>query len=86
MARLIETLSQELDWDVEADVVIAGASVAGYSPVAGSYGVGNCIASPSGQAYLAGGATFGPIITFACFAARSVVAQPVKEIGMAAVA
>ncbi len=55
-------------------------------PVPGLYGVGNCVASPSGQAYLAGGSTFGPIITFAYLAAQSIVAEPVKEIGAAAVA
>jgi hypothetical protein len=55
-------------------------------PVPGLYGVGNCVASPSGQAYLAGGATFGPIVTFAYLAAESLVAEPVKELAAAAMA
>jgi succinate dehydrogenase/fumarate reductase flavoprotein subunit len=55
-------------------------------PVPGLYGVGNCVASPSGQAYLAGGATFGPYITFGYLAAGSVVAEPVKRIGARALA
>jgi succinate dehydrogenase/fumarate reductase flavoprotein subunit len=54
-------------------------------PVPGLYGVGNCVASPSGQAYLAGGSTFGMIITSGWLAAKSVVVQPVNEIGAAAV-
>jgi succinate dehydrogenase/fumarate reductase flavoprotein subunit len=33
--------------------------------IAGLYGVGNCVASASGRAYWAGGATLGPIIAFA---------------------
>ncbi|MEJ8852315.1 FAD-dependent oxidoreductase [Variovorax rhizosphaerae] len=33
-------------------------------PIAGLYGVGNCVASASGRAYWAGGATLGPIIAF----------------------
>ena len=55
-------------------------------PLPGLYGVGNCVASPSGQAYLAGGATFGPIVTFAYLAAQSLAAEPVREITEAAVA
>jgi succinate dehydrogenase/fumarate reductase flavoprotein subunit len=39
--------------------------------IGGLYGVGNCVASPSGQAYLAGGSTFGPFLTWGWVAARS---------------
>lgn len=34
-------------------------------PIPGLFGVGNCVASASAQAYWAGGATLGPIIAFA---------------------
>ncbi len=39
------------------------------TPIPGLYGVGNCVASPSAQAYWAGGATLGPIIAMAYRAA-----------------
>ena len=38
------------------------------------------IASPSGQAYWSGGSTFGPYIAFAYAAARSIVAEPAREL------
>ena len=41
----------------------------------GSYGVGNCVASASAQAYWAGGATLGPIIAFAYRAAAADAAE-----------
>ncbi len=41
-------------------------------PIAGLYGVGNCVASASGGAYWAGGATLGPILTFAYRAAQAI--------------
>ncbi|WP_028937459.1 FAD-dependent oxidoreductase [Pseudonocardia spinosispora] len=41
------------------------------APVPGLYGVGNCVASASAQAYWAGGATLGPIIAFAHRAANA---------------
>ena len=47
-------------------------------PIPGLYGVGNCVASASGRAYWAGGATLGPIIAFAYRAARAANAEPPK--------
>jgi 3-oxosteroid 1-dehydrogenase len=41
-------------------------------PVPGLYGVGNCVASASGQAYWSGGATWGPYIAFGRLAAMSI--------------
>ncbi|WP_239153999.1 FAD-binding protein [Amycolatopsis sp. FDAARGOS 1241] len=41
-------------------------------PIPGRYGVGNCVASASGRAYWAGGATLGPIIAFAYRTANAV--------------
>lgn len=39
--------------------------------IPGLYGVGNCVASASGRAYWAGGATLGPILAFAYLAANA---------------
>jgi 3-oxosteroid 1-dehydrogenase len=47
-------------------------------PVPGLYGVGNCVASASGQAYWSGGSTWRPCVTLGYLAARSVVAEPVR--------
>jgi succinate dehydrogenase/fumarate reductase flavoprotein subunit len=44
-------------------------------PIPGLYGVGNCVASASAQAYWAGGATLGPIIAFAHRAASAAHAE-----------
>jgi hypothetical protein len=41
-------------------------------PIRGLYGVGNCVASPSGRAYWAGGGTLGPIFAFAYLTAQAV--------------
>jgi succinate dehydrogenase/fumarate reductase flavoprotein subunit len=41
-------------------------------PIPGLFGVGNCVASASAQAYWAGGATIGPIIAFAYRAAQAI--------------
>jgi len=40
-------------------------------PIPGLYGAGNCVASASGRAYWAGGATLGPFIAFAYLAANA---------------
>jgi succinate dehydrogenase/fumarate reductase flavoprotein subunit len=47
-------------------------------PIPGLYGVGNCVASASGRAYWAGGATLGPILAFAYRAARAADKEPVR--------
>jgi 3-oxosteroid 1-dehydrogenase len=44
-------------------------------PIPGLFGVGNCVASASAQAYWAGGATLGPIIAFAHRAATAAHAE-----------
>jgi 3-oxosteroid 1-dehydrogenase len=53
------------------------------TPVPGLYGVGNCVASASGQAYWSGGSTWGPYVTFGHVAARSIVAEPVRDLARA---
>jgi hypothetical protein len=55
-------------------------------PIPGLFGVGNCVASASGQAYLAGGATLGPIIAFAYLAAKQADKEPVRAAASAATA
>ena len=47
-------------------------------PIAGLYGVGNCVASVSRRAYWAGGATIGPMLAFAYRAAQAADTEPVK--------
>jgi len=42
-------------------------------PVPGLYAVGNASAAPTGQGYISGGMTFGPIITFGYLAAHAAV-------------
>jgi 3-oxosteroid 1-dehydrogenase len=48
-------------------------------PIPGLYGVGNCVASASAQAYWAGGATLGPILALAHRAATAAHAERVGQ-------
>ncbi|MEV5072767.1 FAD-dependent oxidoreductase [Microbacterium sp. LMI12-1-1.1] len=51
--------------------------------VPGLYGLGNCVASASGQAYWSAGCTWGPYLTFGYVAARNIIQEPVKGAGIA---
>ena len=48
--------------------------------ISGLFAAGNCVASPTGPYYYAGGGTLGPAVTFACIAGENAAREPKKEL------
>jgi 3-oxosteroid 1-dehydrogenase len=48
------------------------------TPIPGLYGAGNCIGSPTGEAYWGGGSTLGPAILHGYLAGKNVVREPAR--------
>jgi succinate dehydrogenase/fumarate reductase flavoprotein subunit len=49
-------------------------------PIPGLYAVGNSTAAPTGQGYISGGMTFGPIITSSYLAAHAAIHEPSSDL------